>query len=79
MAPSHEPYFTMRGYMSKQDSHDLKAIWSGPHRVIVSIISGFRNGPDFEAEILPDGGDCILVSTFAWLQTISRETLMLAA
>ncbi|OAA68553.1 Outer membrane protein, beta-barrel [Niveomyces insectorum RCEF 264] len=60
MAPTLEPYFTMRGYMSKDYSHNLNAIWSGPHRVIVPIVSGFLNGPNFEAEIVPGGGDWIL-------------------
>lgn len=61
MAPTLEPVFTMRGYMCKQNSHDLKAIWTGPERIIVPIISGFLKGPDgYEAEVLPGGGDWIL-------------------
>lgn len=61
MAPKFEKHFTVRGYMSKENSHDLKAIWSGPVRIIVPIISGFVEGSGLKAEILPGGGDWILV------------------
>ncbi len=61
MAPKLEKTFTMRGYMDQKNSHDLKAIWTGPSRIIVPIVSGFLKGPGVDAEIVPGGGDWILV------------------
>lgn len=61
MAPIFEHVFTMRGYMSKENTVDLKAIKSGASRIIVPITHGFIKGSGLEAEILPGGGDWILV------------------
>jgi hypothetical protein len=61
MAPKLEHAFTMRGYMSQENSVDLKAIKSGPYRIIVPITHGFLRGSGLEATLLPGGGDWILV------------------
>lgn len=61
MAPQLQVVFKMRGYMSKQNTVNLKAIKSGASRIIVPITHGFIKGSGLEAEILPGGGDWILV------------------
>ena len=62
MAPKLEQVFAMRGYMSKENTINLKAIKGGPVRVVVPITHGFIKGSGLDAEILPGGGDWILVS-----------------
>lgn len=47
--------------MSQENSVDLKAIKSGPYRIIVPITHGFLRGSGLEATLLPGGGDWILV------------------
>jgi Protein of unknown function (DUF3237) len=61
MASKLELAFTMRGYMSKENSLDLKTIKSGAQRVIVPITHGFIEGSGLKAELVPGGGDWILV------------------
>jgi len=61
MAPKLEKTFTMRGYINKENTLDLKAIKTGPQRIIVPIVSGFVKGSGLDAEILPGGADWILV------------------
>jgi hypothetical protein len=62
MAPKLEQVFAMRGYMSKENTVNLKEIKGGPVRIVVPITHGFIKGSGLEAEILPGGGDWILVS-----------------
>lgn len=69
MAPKLERFFTMRGYMSKENTVDLKAIKGGASRIIVPITHGFIKGSGLEAEILPGGGDWILVCRYHCTQT----------
>ena len=63
MAPKLEHVFTMRGYLSKEHSIDLGAMWasSGPKRSIVPIISGTIEGSGLKATILPGGSDWLLM------------------
>jgi hypothetical protein len=61
MGPKLEHAFTMRGYMNKENSLDLKTIKFGPQRIIVPITHGFIEGSGLKAEIVPGGGDWILV------------------
>lgn len=51
----------MRGYLSTEHILDLKAIRSGPSRLVIPIAGGFIKGQDVEAEILPSGADWPLV------------------
>ncbi|KAK5144699.1 hypothetical protein LTR04_001494 [Oleoguttula sp. CCFEE 6159] len=60
MAPKLEHAFTMRGYISKENSMDLGAMKQGPTRIIVPISHGFVRGSGLEATIAPGGGDWIL-------------------
>lgn len=61
MAPKLELVFTMRGYMDPENTVDLKAIKSGPHRIIVPMNRGFIEGSGLKAQVLPGSGDWILV------------------
>ncbi|KAK7890391.1 hypothetical protein LTR67_008277 [Exophiala xenobiotica] len=63
MAPKLEQVFAMRGYMSKENTVNLKEIKGGPVRIVVPITHGFIKGSGLEAEILPGGGDWILLDT----------------
>jgi len=58
---------TMRGYLSKENTIDLKAIKGGPQRIVVPVTSGFIRGTGpaegLEAEILPSSGDWLLLDT----------------
>jgi hypothetical protein len=62
MAPRLEKVFTMRGYMDKANSHNLKSIKAGPTRITVPLTSGYIEGSGLKAEITPGGSDWILVS-----------------
>jgi hypothetical protein len=61
MAPKLELAFTMRGYMSKENSLNLDAIKGGPSRIIVPITHGTLEGSGLNAKLLSGGGDWILV------------------
>lgn len=51
----------MRGYMDAENSVNLNAIKSGPHRIIVPMNRGFLEGSGLKAQVLPGSGDWILV------------------
>lgn len=65
MAPTLEHCLTTRGYLSKENTVDLKAIKNGPSRIVVAVPFGFVKGTGpaegLEAEILPSSGDWLLV------------------
>lgn len=61
MAPKLELVFTMRGYMDPENTVNLNAIKSGPHRIVVPINGGFIEGSGLKAQVLPGSGDWILV------------------
>jgi hypothetical protein len=61
MAPHLEKRFTMRGYTSRDGTCDLKAMRSGPSRLIVPVTGGFIKGHGVDAEVLRGGGDWPLV------------------
>lgn len=63
MAPKLELAFTMRGYMDKENSHDLKAMKAGPTRIMVPMNRGFIKGSGLDAKLTPGSGDWILVRT----------------
>ena len=61
MAPSLDHVFTMRAYLSKENSVTLPNIKDGPSRVIAPITHGFIKGSGLDAKIIPGGSDWILV------------------
>jgi hypothetical protein len=61
MTPKLEKRFTMRGYTAKNGTCDLKAMRSGPSRLIVPVTGGFIKGHGVDAEVLQGGGDWPLV------------------
>jgi hypothetical protein len=63
MAPKLEHVFTMRGYMSKEDTANVNTVKSGPLRIIVPLTHGFIRGSGLDATLLPGGSDWILVHT----------------
>ncbi|PVH75079.1 hypothetical protein DL98DRAFT_593467 [Cadophora sp. DSE1049] len=63
MAPKLELCFTMRGYMDKANSHDLKTMKAGPTRIMVPMTHGFIKGSGLQAKLTPGGGDWILLDT----------------
>lgn len=69
MAPKLELVFTMRGYMDPQNIVNLKAIKSGPHRIIVPMNRGFIEGSGLKAQVLPGSGDWILVRALPFFQS----------
>lgn len=73
MAPKLELCFTMRGYMSRESSVNLNAIKSGPTRIIVPITHGYVEGSGVKVELLPGGGDWILVCSFAGMHPIEQS------
>ncbi|KAI1612523.1 hypothetical protein EDD36DRAFT_239483 [Exophiala viscosa] len=74
MAPKLEKTFTMRGYINKENTLDLKAIKTGPQRIIVPIVSGFVKGSGLDAEILPGGADWILLDPSSNIAHIDVRT-----
>lgn len=74
MTPRLEKCFTMRGYMNKENSHNLGAIKAGPTRIMVPITHGYIEGSGLRAEITPGGADWILVCALS-----AEEELLLAA
>ena len=63
-APKLEKRFTMRIYLSKENTHDLGAMRNGPRRYIAAITRGSIKGEGLEAEILPGGADWVSVCIF---------------
>lgn len=61
MPPKLELVFNTRGYMDLQNTVNLNAIKSGPHRIIVPMNRGFIEGSGLKVQILPDSGEWILV------------------
>ncbi|GAB7331739.1 hypothetical protein MBLNU13_g03711t1 [Cladosporium sp. NU13] len=57
--PKLEKRFTMRIYLSKDNTHDLGAMRNGPHRYIAAITRGSIKGEGFEAALLPGGADWV--------------------
>ena len=82
MAPKLEKRFTMRGYTSKDATCDLKAMRSGPTRLIVPVVGGFIRGEGLEAEVLSGGGDWPLVCpsvtiSCSCVQRVDQHTLQI--
>ena len=61
MAPKVEQVFTLRTSLGKEDTLPLGSVKGGAHRFVVVATGGFIKGSDFEAEILPGGGDWLLL------------------
>jgi hypothetical protein len=61
MAPKLEQVFTLRASLGKEDTLPLGSVKGGAHRFVVSVTGGFIKGSDLEAEILPGGGDWLLL------------------
>ncbi|EXJ60786.1 hypothetical protein A1O7_04939 [Cladophialophora yegresii CBS 114405] len=74
MAPKFEQVFTMRGYMNKENTVNLNAIKNGATRIIVPITHGFIKGAGLEAEILPGGGDWILLDASTGVSHLDVRT-----
>jgi hypothetical protein len=82
MTPRLERRFTMRGYTSSDGTCDLKAIQSGPTRLIVPVVGGFFKGEGVEAEVLSGGGDwplvrLVVVISYLCKQCTDQPTLQL--
>jgi hypothetical protein len=52
MAPGLEQVFTLRGFISKDDTLAMGSVKGGKHRMIVPVTSGSLSGNGIEAEIL---------------------------
>jgi hypothetical protein len=61
MAPKLEQVFTLRASLGKEDTLPLGSVKGGAHRIVVPVTGGFIKGSDLEAEILPGGGDWLLL------------------
>ncbi|KAJ5811493.1 hypothetical protein N7474_007794 [Penicillium riverlandense] len=61
MAPQLNYVFTMRAYLSRENSFTIPKIKDGPSRVILPITHGFIEGSGIKATIIPGGGDWILM------------------
>jgi len=61
MTPKLDFAFTMRVYLSKENSIAMAKIKSGPSRVVLPITHGSLEGSGLKATILPGGGDWILL------------------
>ncbi|KAK3626757.1 hypothetical protein LTR22_023052 [Elasticomyces elasticus] len=56
MAPALEPVFTMRAFLSKEDTLAIGPIHGGSHRMVAPVASGFIEGPGIRMEFTP--GSC---------------------
>ena len=59
--PKLEKRFTMRIFLSQENTHDLGAMRNGPRRYIAAITRGSIKGEGIEAELLPGGADWVSV------------------
>lgn len=61
MAPKLEQVFTLRAFLGKKDTLPLGPVKGGAHRIVVPVTGGFIEGCGLDAEILPGGGDWLLL------------------
>ncbi|KAK5705821.1 hypothetical protein LTR17_021332 [Elasticomyces elasticus] len=61
MPPTIEQVFTLRAFLGREDTLPLGPVKGGAHRIVVPVVGGFLSGSGVEAEILPDGGDWLLL------------------
>lgn len=61
MAPKLEKYFTLRAYISKNNTTNMKATRNGNIRNFIPITHGYLEGSGLKAELIPGGGDAIMV------------------
>lgn len=62
MPPTLELAFTLRALFSKDHMLDVKSVKGGPQRTIAPIVSGHMKGSGLEAEVIPAGGDWLLIN-----------------
>lgn len=61
MAPKLEEVFVLRASLGKENTLPLGSVKGGAHRIVVPVTGGFIKGPGVEADILPGGGDWLLL------------------
>lgn len=61
MVPKLELAFTMRAYLSRENSLTIAKVKSNLSRIILPITHGFVEGSGLNATVIPGGGDWLLV------------------
>ena len=61
MPPQLEQVFVLRAFLGKDDLLNLGPVKGGAHRIVVPVTGGFVKGPGVDLDILPGGGDWLLL------------------
>jgi hypothetical protein len=61
MPPKLEQVFTLRAFISKDDTLPLGSVKGGAQRTVVPVVGGFLSGSGLEAKIFHGGGDWSLL------------------
>ena len=61
MPPKLEQVFILRAFLGKENTLPLGSVKGGAHRYVIPVSGGFVSGSGLEAEIMPGGGDWLLL------------------